>query len=933
MSGVPAFSLFYEAVHGGRQPFPWQRRLADRVAAGGWPAQIGVPTGLGKTACLDVAVWALAHDSARVPERRHAPTRIWYVVNRRLLVDAAYEHGLRLRGLLAAPDTLAERWPGAEPKHHDALRGVADALRSMAAMGSDHGPLHVARLRGGATLGARVPDPSQPALLFATVPMYASRWLFQGYGCSRSMRPVEAALAGIDSVVLLDESHLARPLRQLRGPVEQCDLGDPVRVLPAVRARPVFVSLTATGDRDRETFDLDDDDRSHPVIARRLRASKPTRLVAAARRTLTKVLAEEALGLVKDSSPLAVAVFVNTARRAREVHAALEAARRGAELDLVLLTGRVRDREGERIRRHLLDPIEGAPAGRPSEPRQRSLVVVATQTLEVGADLDFDAIVTESAGARALVQRFGRLNRLGERNKTARAVVCHPTDEKRWPVYGEEPAHVWHRLQHHPPDALDLGPAAIGAVVGPPGDVPQRVGELLPEHLWEWAKTSCPPPDMAPLEPFVEGLDRDAATVAVAWRAHLPSVDEASDEQRQLFPRLHGAEIVELPLGELRNILATRDARRVLRVVDGASLELVDIERLRSGDQVVLPVEAGLYDEQGWNPDATAPVLDVSPLCSGALVLEPAVVANLLGDVDEAVDAALRELLAPPEEDEPPTRVDATALVAALRDATPATWLLPQEWTELVDGLNRMAELPPTGLPPHLPGRRGRRSVAHVAADVFDELSFLSASVRLHDHLDAVGQAAGRTWTALGGSGNLQEVVSWAGRLHDLGKIDPRFQRWLDPDGRSDGAALAKSSTAPARRTASRVAAGWPRGGRHELLSARLLTAWIAAHGPLTVDDDLLVHLVASHHGHGRPAVSAVADPHAPAVRGTIANHSVVVSGDLSLPDWSQPARFRRLNERYGYWGLALLEAVVRQADHAASSYAAPGRPTVAEVV
>jgi len=111
------------------------------------------------------------------------------------------------------------------------------------------------------------------------------------------------------------------------------------------------------------------------------------------------------------------------------------------------------------------------------------------------------------------------------------------------------------------------------------------------------------------------------------------------------------------------------------------------------------------------------------------------------------------------------------------------------------------------------------------------------------------------------------------------------------------------------------------------------VAAWIAEHHPLTPDDELLLHLVASHHGHGRPSVSAVSDPHPPVVRGAISDRSVAVSGDLSEPDWSQPSRFRALCERYGYWGLALLEAVVRQADHAASSYVDPRRTALAEVV
>ena len=60
-------------------------------------------------------------------------------------------------------------------------------------------------------------------------------------------------------------------------------------------------------------------------------------------------------------------------------------------------------------------------------------------------------------------------------------------------------------------------------------------------------------------------------------------------------------------------------------------------------------------------------------------------------------------------------------------------------------------------------------------------------------------------------------------------------------------------------------------------------------------------------------------------VSGIVEDTSIEVPANLSIVDWEQPARFRHLSERFGPWGLALLEAIVRQADHAVSAGTAVG--------
>ena len=83
---------------------------------------------------------------------------------------------------------------------------------------------------------------------------------------------------------------------------------------------------------------------------------------------------------------------------------------------------------------------------------------------------------------------------------------------------------------------------------------------------------------------------------------------------------------------------------------------------------------------------------------------------------------------------------------------------------------------------------------------------------------------------------------------------------------------------------------------------------------------DLLVHLVISHHGKGRPLVPPAVDGTTGSVGGVVEGVSVTASADLAMVDWEQPGRFRRLQEQLGPWGLALLEAIVIRADHAVSA-------------
>jgi len=920
----PSFVDWYQVIHG-RDPFPWQDRLANQVHdSQSWPELVGVPTGLGKTACLDIAIWALASQASLPPAERTAPTRLWWVVNRRLLVDNTYEHARHIERLL----TKADNGP---------LAAVAYRLRHIAGSpNSKNPPLEVMRLRGGADRH-RPSTPAQPAVLCSTIPMYGSRILFRGYGTSRSMRPIDAALSYTDSLVIIDEAHLAVHLQELLAGLAELDAAK-APTLPEGRRSPKVVALTATGDPDMSRFDLDRKDHSHSVIRNRLHAAKPMHLqplegTASLTKRANEIVASVGK-LTLDSEPSVTLVFVNSPITARAVASRLRTKRLFDSNNVVVATGQIRGFEATRVTDLILREVG---AEQRKAPRDQHFIIVATQTLEVGADIDADYLITEACGVRALTQRLGRLNRLGNRPH-AKGIYIHtpPGKDGRWPIYNEEPAVVWERLQSQADDkqVVSLPPAKIASILGSPNDTPTRAPVIAEGILWEWIKTSRPPPGEAPINPYFAGINDPEQHVNIVWRSHLP------EPGNRLWPRIKGDEIVEVFVS---------DARKAIEGLDSDCWALLDSDNitidspsldLHPGNTILIRSDVGLLDIDGhWDTKASKSVLDVSILRSGIPLEEDALKRFYGHEIPEEVKRIIGSFYAYDEnsikEDSGEIEENCHRLCDLLIDAVPfgAT---DEEWTIFLAGIKEgIDDRARKGLsvlvePNHeitrLPLPYQNNLNEFDIFDEHDELSLLPSDSNspssLSGHGQHTAQWANRIVDSLGIRNSLSRIIVEAARLHDIGKSDTRFQASLDPGRVPSDELKAKSNKVPRSRWESnRVAAGWPKGGRHEELSRRLIYKWLSRGSDLDYQEiELLQHLVVSHHGHGRPFVSPINDPTCgDSLSYDLDGVPVMINPDLSIADWKQPTRFAKLNELHGPWELALMETIIRQSDWRAS--------------
>lgn len=184
------------------------------------------------------------------------------------------------------------------------------------------------------------------------------------------------------------------------------------------------------------------------------------------------------------------------------------------------------------------------------------------------------------------------------------------------------------------------------------------------------------------------------------------------------------------------------------------------------------------------------------------------------------------------------------------------------------------------------------------AGDAADEEERAEADrpQQLDEHQSWAEDCARQIAQRLGIEAARANLLALAARLHDEGKRAARWQRAFKApiDGR------------PYAKTNGPIDFGLLDGYRHELGSL----PYVEAHNDFkalgTDDRDFVLHLIAAHHGFARPVIGTNGCDDAPPSIAEERARAVAL-------------RFARLSRRWGPWGLAWWEALLRSADQAAS--------------
>jgi CRISPR-associated endonuclease/helicase Cas3 len=866
MESEETFDVYFEGLTG-HTPFPWQRALFREFLAKRFVKTCDIPTGLGKTSILAIWVLALAHH-VRVGAVAGFPRRLVYVVNRRTVVDQATRETEHMRDALA---TNLE------------LKQVADAVRSLAACPSDS-PLAISTLRGQFADNAEWrDDPARPAVVVGTVDMVGSRLLFGGYGCGFKSRPLHAGFLGQDTVLVHDEAHLEPAFQELIGAIEaeqrRCREFGCFRVM----------ALTATSRSGDDQFQLTDADRDDSEVRKRLSAKKGVAFFSIRDENQTADQVAQHARQHKDSGQ-AILVFL---RKLDDVERVTKTLRK-TSAHVQTLTGTLRGLERDNLaKQDLVFARFLRNASVTSMPD--TVYLVCTSAGEVGTDISADHLVCDLTPFDSMAQRFGRVNRFGDGDATLDVVfslVAETTNAKTRSPLDEARERTLSLLQKLPlrkderrdasPEGLASLPLAERQAAFSPSPVILPSSEILFDA---WALTSVRGklPGRPPVVDWLHGVASwEPDGTRVAWReevgcvtgelldSYLPEdlLEDYPVKQHELL-----RDQTTRVLGHLEAIAARRpnlpawliEADSKVRVL--SLVELVERNKQKkpvvnlADCTVLLPpaaggLENGMLDGVATFDDGRRDVYDVADRWMDQNEVPRR--CRIWDDVEPPVGMRLIRVL--------DTRPDGDE--------------------ESGDGEQAS-------------GRRYWRWYVRPRSADDDGSRTARCKQELEPHLQSARQFAGALVGKLGLSSLEASAVTLAARWHDLGKDRAVWQRSI---GNRDYPRQVLAKSGGKMRITDLT------GYRHELgslLDVSRVPEFLELEPEV---QDLVLHLIASHHGRARPCFPAqeAFDPQ-------------YTETDTARMIREVPRRFARLQQKYGRWGLAYIESLVRAADALAS--------------
>ncbi|QUW02749.1 type I-U CRISPR-associated helicase/endonuclease Cas3 [Chloracidobacterium validum] len=925
------FNELYKELTGHEGACRWQYRLFTYLEAGCFPTDIELATGLGKTSII--ALWVLALGHALKRNSTAVPRRLAYVVERRVVVDQASEFA----------EQVGERLEQAATYENHKLHQIAKVLKEA---GCTSSVIEVSTLRGQRTLDKRWrDDPARPAIIVGTVDMIGSRLLFSAYGRVGPWgRALEAGLLGQDCLIVLDEAHLCSPFAVTLTAIERLvnkslapfavvrmgammhPVQDLLRRTPGLppeepNGRRVFRLLDTNTLIDGrnwpdETTDQKVANRLNAVIEIEVKSLDPKKGVGVQLAEWAIAQLPNASGQSQNPSGAAIGIVVNTVAQARKCAKRLLKENH----QVVTLTGSMRGWDRDQVvksddyKRFKSQRNRGAKYDKP-------IFLVATSCVEVGADIDCDLLGVEACAADSLIQRLGRVNRLGLNNNAKVLLVGNRPDpaakDKTDPA-----ANVFERLNKlleelkkkvRPGQPVKCSPATFTALLR---------GNLNDEEWRKLFDVRVPPPaltcavldDLAMTSKhpntgarpdvgrWLHGSVEDPSLyVELAWRKELDFVTSPDDAERLLaaFP-IGARETARCPLYEAVNLLkAVRDrsleddalGARVLlikRYGETTPFRLRDLPtddgKLRAAlydATVVLPTSAGGYDDQFVTPNDKKLVRDIAEKAQPTTRAKRRRLWIDAGTVKATPDSGQQNS----EVQKIPSDTDTENLLSEVQKVV--NELLGSNDWQLVEAAGNGA----CGV---VVARKLLREVED-AEDDDGSLGF-NTDVLLTQHLHDARTKATELCRRLSLPLELSNTVIEAAGQHDLGKDRPWWQRAV---GRTEKPAVAKSKH-------SRFNHHINKGYRHELGSVADLSDGKVSLPP-GVNRELCLHLIAAHHGHARPGF------------GTESVGPVVISDSVSCVLNETPVRFAKLQAQYGWWTLAWLEALVKTADVLAS--------------